>query len=360
MATTKDKGLRIRHSAGSTTIGVKGGATVKEVASLIEQSISISVKDQCWKVGFPPKPHSKLSPSNLLLENIDLIHVSKAATAEDATIEFAAEKKRAEAAAAEEEEKKSADSADSNSPKTTSTTGISSSTLLTPVTDDSNIETPGPIDPEGYVVRRVIDADNSCLFNSIGYALSNNTNTTARRNKNNAQYLRQMVATVVLQDPNTFHEAFLSRPPKEYADWIQKPDSWGGQIELSILSQLFRTEIAALDIIRNRHDVYGLDENYNRRILVMYDGIHYDALAFCLDPSLPEEMDVTQFAPTDYRAVMDRAAAVCAEQHRAKQFTDTSNFTLRCLVCQEGLQGQTDATEHAKKTGHTNFSEYRS
>lgn len=30
----------------------------------------------------------------------------------------------------------------------------------------------------------------------------------------------------------------------------------------------------------------------------------------------------------------------------------------RCGVCQIGLKGEKEAVEHAKATGHTNFSEY--
>lgn len=35
---------------------------------------------------------------------------------------------------------------------------------------------------------------------------------------------------------------------------------------------------------------------------------------------------------------------------------DIANFTLRCGVCQIGLKGEKEAVEHAKATGHTNFS----
>lgn len=75
--------------------------------------------------------------------------------------------------------------------------------------------------------------------------------------------------------------------------------------------------------------------------------------------------------------------------HKARQFTDTANFTLRCGVCQVrggralaasacgwllahltrariarwrlpqiGLKGEKEAVEHAKATGHQNFTEY--
>lgn len=44
--------------------------------------------------------------------------------------------------------------------------------------------------------------------------------------------------------------------------------------------------------------------------------------------------------------------------HQARQFTDTANFTLRCGVCLVGIKGEKEAVEHAKQTGHQNFSEY--
>ena len=58
-------------------------------------------------------------------------------------------------------------------------------------------------------------------------------------------------------------------------------------------------------------------------------------------------------------AAMAEAAQLVAEQHRKRKFTDTSNFTLRCLVCQCGLVGEAGALEHAKKTGHGNFAEFQ-
>jgi len=47
-----------------------------------------------------------------------------------------------------------------------------------------------------------------------------------------------------------------------------------------------------------------------------------------------------------------------AQFHEARQFTDTANFTLRCLVCQLGVKGEKEAMEHAKASGHQSFGEY--
>ena len=61
---------------------------------------------------------------------------------------------------------------------------------------------------------------------------------------------------------------------------------------------------------------------------------------------------------TDDEVVMQKAIQFVQSENSAKKFTDLSNFTLRCLVCQIGLKGQKEAIEHAKQTNHNNFSEY--
>ena len=46
------------------------------------------------------------------------------------------------------------------------------------------------------------------------------------------------------------------------------------------------------------------------------------------------------------------------QAHTQKEYTDTGSFALRCQICQIGVVGETEALEHAKSTGHANFSEY--
>ena len=94
--------------------------------------------------------------------------------------------------------------------------------------------------------------------------------------------------------------------------------------------------------------------------MLIYDGLHYDALALAKSPFAPEEGDTTLFALSDPRTAGVRAAAneLVAQARTNRQFTDTARFTLRCGVCQCGLQGEKEALEHARATGHQNFSEY--
>jgi ubiquitin thioesterase OTU1 len=299
MTMTKLKRVRIRHAGGSSFIEVAPKSTIGDVAKLIEAAVpSMPHSQQVWKTNYPPRPIPYCNERDAFVAT-DVIHVS---VGDRGFIYF--ERKE-----------------------------------------------PVVMDPEGIIVKRVMDADNSCLFNSIGYVLCNKSRMEAPR-------LRQAIAKAIQEDPVTFTVAFLGQSPQEYIDFITNNNSWGGQIELHVFSLLFQTEIAALDIIRDRVDIYGTEGEFKKRAFVIYDGIHYDALAFAYDEWLPESQDVTLFSPKD-DAVLQKALRLCSDQHKKKAFTDTSNFTLRCAVCQVGFVGAVQAQEHAKTTGHQNFVEFR-
>ena len=96
-------------------------------------------------------------------------------------------------------------------------------------------------DSSGFAVqRRIVASDNTCLFRAAAYIMS--------QDRTGGDALRAVVAAAVLADPEQYCEAVLGRPPSEYADWIQRGDSWGGAIELAILSANFGTELCAADI----------------------------------------------------------------------------------------------------------------
>ncbi|ESR65575.1 OVARIAN TUMOR DOMAIN-containing deubiquitinating enzyme 2 [Citrus sinensis] len=207
---------------------------------------------------------------------------------------------------------------------------------------------------EGIIVRRVIPSDNSCLFNAVGYVMEHD--------KNKAPELRQVIAATVASDPVKYSEAFLGKSNQEYCSWIQDPEKWGGAIELSILADYYGREIAAYDIQTTRCDLYGQEKKYSERVMLIYDGLHYDALAISPFEGAPEEFDQTIFPVQKGRTIgpaEDLALKLVKEQQRKKTYTDTANFTLRCGVCQIGVIGQKEAVEHAQATGHVNFQEYR-
>ncbi|XP_065862378.1 OVARIAN TUMOR DOMAIN-containing deubiquitinating enzyme 2 [Euphorbia lathyris] len=207
---------------------------------------------------------------------------------------------------------------------------------------------------EGIIVRRVIPSDNSCLFNAVGYIMDHD--------KNKSPELRQVIAATVASDPMKYNEAFLGKPNGEYCAWILDSEKWGGAIELSILADYYGREIAAYDIQTTRCDLYGQDRQYSERVMLIYDGLHYDSLAMSPFEGAPEEFDQTIFGVQKDRTIgpAERLALnLVKEQNSKRSYTDTSRFTLRCGVCQIGVVGQKEAVEHAQSTGHVNFQEFR-
>lgn len=205
---------------------------------------------------------------------------------------------------------------------------------------------------DGAMVRRVVPSDNSCLFAALGYVV--------HRDRGRAAALRERAAAAVAADADTFGEGFLGKPNAEYVAWLRDRDHWGGAIELSVLARVLNVQIGAADIVSKRLDVYGSDLPCpSDRVYLLYDGIHYDAVALSPVPGggAPEDFDTTRFVCGD-TAAEAAVRALCAESHAARHFTDTANFALRCLVCQKGLKGENEAREHAKATGHINFGEY--
>ena len=49
-----------------------------------------------------------------------------------------------------------------------------------------------------------------------------------------------MIADTIRDDPITFNDAILGKPVEEYIEYIQKPNTWGGYIELLIFSDYFK------------------------------------------------------------------------------------------------------------------------
>lgn len=91
-------------------------------------------------------------------------------------------------------------------------------------------------------------------------------------------YLREVIAQHVSNDKGTYNEAMLGRPNPEYCEWIRKPASWGGAIEVSILSNYYGVEIDVVDITNALINRFGEDKEYGMRVFLLFDGIHYDPL----------------------------------------------------------------------------------
>jgi len=195
------------------------------------------------------------------------------------------------------------------------------------------------------LVRRVVPADNSCLFASLSFVMMNGETAFA-------DDLRRLAATCIQDDPVMYNEAFLGQPNVDYCKWLSTCDKWGGAIELNVFSKYYETEINVADVQSGRIDRYGETESYGNRVFLLYDGIHYDPLGL----ESKGEIIQTVFPATDFNIQVEALAIAeaCKKQH---QYTDLGGFSLRCLICRTPLTGQTQAQEHAKSTGHMNFGE---
>ncbi|KAJ3218583.1 Cell morphogenesis protein PAG1 [Dinochytrium kinnereticum] len=302
--------LRCRSSAGVTAVGstLTPTSSLRDLKKDIESALNIPFVRIKIKIGFPPKYINVNDDSTLAecgVKDGEQLHVE-----EDDTI-----------------------------------------ALQAATSSDSNISEAIPLE-DGYLVVREMDDDNSCLFHAIGYIFE--------RDADAAGSLRKIIADAVLKDPITYNEVILGKPEADYAKWIKSPQSWGGAIELSIFSSHFNTEICSVDVSTLRVDRFGEGSNLPRIAVVMYSGIHYDALALTPERSMStsKEFDVTVFERERGEGVVEAALKLAMVWKEKRKFTDLATFTLKCGQCGTGLKGQKEAQEHAMKTGHASFNEY--
>lgn len=74
-------------------------------------------------------------------------------------------------------------------------------------TDDSN--------KKGVLLRKVVPANNSCLFTSVNFVMEN-----GELNLDCQKSMRELIAHCVKKDPITFNEAILGKSNSEYCKWI--------------------------------------------------------------------------------------------------------------------------------------------
>jgi ubiquitin thioesterase OTU1 len=114
----------------------------------------------------------------------------------------------------------------------------------------TNTNNNDPIDYSNFrIIRKIIAADNACLFNAVNYAVNKNTE--------NADFLRELIAIEIQSNPDTYNEAVLEKTPEEYCQWICNKETWGGYIEVSILSKIFNAKIGVVDIMNERIEYFG-------------------------------------------------------------------------------------------------------
>ncbi|KAF8541951.1 hypothetical protein BDD12DRAFT_730565 [Trichophaea hybrida] len=324
--------LKIRSPAGTQVLTLPEDATISTLLTEIRQATFIS-GDLDIKYGYPPKPlqisdHSSstlLSELPMKLQGEQLIILSSESAGGDLQGTGAGIIK---------------DASTANQPLS-----------LARATPKFNKDDPPDVvlpNGRGTIVLRVMEDDNSCLFRALSYVLTGSMMSVVE--------LRQLVAETIQANSDKYNEVVLEQKVDAYCEWIKMESSWGGGIELGIFADFFDVEICTIDVATG--SLVRFNEGKDRRVIVVYSGIHYDALALSpLGASVHDsDRDEMVFDKND-QVVLVAAQELCTKLRQKHYFTDTKNFSVKCNNCQKLMKGQKEAVAHAAATGHTNFGE---
>lgn len=189
-------------------------------------------------------------------------------------------------------------------------------------------------------VHKVPD-DNSCLFHSISYCMYKDITISSK--------LRELCSREILGDKSKYNEAILGKRPQDYSNWILRKDSWGGGIEISILSSAMNVGIYVLDMDAVKYEKFN-DDKYDQFIVIMFNGVHYDSIEY-------KENHTTVFDKNDSVSdIMMASALDMATNMKQKGYAfNTQRAQIICHICRETFTGERDIARHAEKTGHTDF-----
>ena len=326
--------IRLRAPNGQHTLSLDDNAAVSDLLSSISSATDLPLFELKWN--FPPQPlDPALYGMSTLLKDTDLkLNGAQIIVLAQATGDPSEQVQTQESEAANKQtQSQSAPLSLQRKQKSA-------------LKDTHEVVVPSH---SGTLVLRVMPDDNSCMFRAVGSAVLTDSLDAMTE-------LRSLVAQAIQRDPEYYNEAILQRTPDEYCKWISYSDSWGGGIELSILSQEFDIEIASINVQDLRVDRF--NEGKPRRCILVYSGIHYDTIALVphsTSTSDPEN-DIKIFDTND-DIILDAARQLCGELKKLHYFTDTQKFDIKCNTCGWKGAGERNAVQHASETGHTDFGE---
>lgn len=100
------------------------------------------------------------------------------------------------------------------------------------------------------------------------------------------------------------------------------------------------------------------NEGMPRRAVVVYSGIHYDALALSPPGASVHDPDCDEMVfDRDDQTILAAAQELCSKLRQRHYYTDTNTFSIRCNICKKTMKGQKQVAAHATATGHNDFGE---
>jgi ubiquitin thioesterase OTU1 len=340
--------MRLRFSAPSAThtVSFNDDATIGDLSAKVTELTSLIFYE--IKLGFPPRPLDLTSyPTDMLLRDLPVkldgekvIIVSKDLPGTEIN----------PSAAASEPVPSNKASATPQQPVGAGVSTKSQPSLTRKPNDMEKGPPEVPIPSYGSrLILRVMPDDNSCLFRSLGLCILGNTIDSMTE-------LRDIVASTIQNDPETYSDVVLQRPRDEYCRWIKHPDSWGGYVDTKAIAEHFQIEVVTIDV--QSGTVTRFFEGSQKRCYIIYSGIHYDALALIpegLDAS-ETEFDQRQF-DSDDDEILKAAKEIAKVLKDRHYFTDTAGFSLKCEQCGWTGNGEKAAEQHNTATGHSKFTE---
>ncbi|KAI5853632.1 OTU-domain-containing protein [Durotheca rogersii] len=220
---------------------------------------------------------------------------------------------------------------------------------------DENISVYMP-ETNSHLVLRVMPDDNNCLFTAVGGALRGLP--TVPSSEITPEWLRRVVVDYILKNPDKYNAVVLEKSPEQYCTLMLQPGTWGGDIELGIISKIFELEISIVDV--QRGNVYRIGEDqYDLRCVLVYSNIHYDRVAeIFLEGQAAMDFDVNRWNVINSDHVIAHTRELCKKlRDEYHYFTDTTGMVVICNECKWIGQGEKAIAEHSRRTGHSSISE---
>jgi ubiquitin thioesterase OTU1 len=193
------------------------------------------------------------------------------------------------------------------------------------------------------MIRVRIPNDNSCLFTAVDYLLHGD------HRQNAANELRELCGQYILSNPERFTSLYLSQEPSEYCSWLLLDTSWGGEIEINILSEIKNICICVIPLENLRPLRYS-PPSPRGVIFLIYTGQHYDAI---IDSSF---QTLFTFENEDELSSLEQLAVECCRIEREKweqELRTRKRKKIQCSGCGIILDNGFDFQKHCEEVEHS-------
>lgn len=210
--------------------------------------------------------------------------------------------------------------------------------IIKPCDEDifTTTRAPAPAPVERKLIIKKVPDDNSCLFHCLSLGIYGNMNYTTQ--------LRKQVSEFISNHPEQYDDKAIldGKTIKQYCQWIEDYNSWGGYIEICIIPQIYENvTIWVCDIINDYIDKIGQGD---QTIVLLYTGVHYDLL---------EWKGQYTFYSQD-KEWLDLESHRIMKENKKTTF-DSRRAQIKCKTCGGIFIGENGISKHVMETSHSDF-----